>query len=66
MRTDHLPQSGNVEDRRGERPSRAPRFTLSELVRRGLAVAFHAISRSRLAKDAGVDDIKRQAHAPKQ
>lgn len=52
-----LPHSKNVEDRRGEKPSRKPRFTLAQLVQRGLAVAFNVITGSRLAKDAGVDDV---------
>ena len=57
MKTADLPLSENVEDRRCEKPSRAPRFTLAELVRRGMAVAFNAIPGSRIAKDAGVDDL---------
>lgn len=57
MKTSNLPLSENVEDRRGEKPSRKPRFTLAQLVARGLAVAFKTIAGSRIAKDAGVDDI---------
>jgi hypothetical protein len=58
MKTADLPLSENVEDRRCESsPTVGPRFTLAELVKRGLAVAFNAIPGSRIAKDAGVDDL---------
>jgi len=59
MKTTGLPHSDNVEDRRGEKPSLGPRFTLAELVQRGEAVAFKAEPESKLAKDAGAEDISK-------
>ena len=50
MRTDKLPQSENVEDRREGGPSSVkPRLTLAEQ---------ELEPKSPLAKQAGVDDIK--------
>ena len=57
MKTADLPLSENVEDRRCDGPTVGPRFTLIELLKRGAAVAFNAIPGSRIAKDAGVDDL---------
>lgn len=60
MRTDHLPQSENVEDRRGEKHKRGPmslKEALADWKPRGEAERFTPDDTSQLSKAAGVDDI---------
>jgi hypothetical protein len=57
MKTADLPLSENVEDRRGERPTNAPRKTLAEMLAQSDAEPFKAEPHSALAKQAGAGDI---------
>ena len=66
MRTDNLPNSENVEDRRDDKPTKRHPMTLAEAlaaadgnVPRGRAEPMTPDGHSKLAKDAGVDDIAR-------
>ena len=61
MRTDNLPLSENVEDRRGEKPTYKRPMSLKEALEaagfRGQAEPMTPDATSTLAKQAGVDDI---------
>lgn len=56
MKTENLPPSNNIEDRRGEVPSMKPRYTLAEMLAMGVGAC--AVVISKLSKAAGIDDIK--------
>lgn len=62
MKTADLPESSNVDDRRGESPKLAGPMTLAEMAvlakKRGVVAPIEEKPESELAKAAGIEDIK--------
>ena len=61
MRTDDLPESNNVDDRRAEKPNHAPRLTLKQQIN---AIPPTDDTPGQLEHLLGIDDVKRDNGSP--